>query len=282
MWKANLNRHFAKSVSALKISAFLILWSGLFHSFTLSILLFWSLTSNRVSSLTRMTTLNQFLSENQILFATLSSMSAILFFKTPLVQLWKNRRPGIPLLLRSGMRGFGFGTVMITALILNHDYEFLGLSTQLNINFLAAYAWVFRAILIFGFVFSTEFLVRIIIHDAMAKSQTRTLIENTTLILIYWVWFSPKPAEIITLGLLFWLFNSFWASVGFLSSFFILTHAILGLNFFENESSGILQLKSNLIEESILQNPHLQIMLFILLILIHYAKLKLQRETQTR
>ncbi|NDG83509.1 MAG: hypothetical protein EBX52_00540 [Proteobacteria bacterium] len=88
MWKANLNRHFAKLLPALKISSFLIFWSWIFHAFTLAILLFWSLTSNRVSSLNRMSTLNQFLSENQILFAALGSISALPFFRDTLVGRW--------------------------------------------------------------------------------------------------------------------------------------------------------------------------------------------------
>ena len=281
MWKANLNRHFTKLFPALKISSFLILWSGLFHAFTLAILLFWSLTSNRVTSLSRMSTLNQFLSENQILFATLSSLSALLFFRDALSELWKNRRIGLPNLIRASLRGFGFGTVMIFALILNHDYDFLGFSTQVNLNFLAAYAWIFRAILILGFVFSTEFLVRVIIHQHLPPGRIRPIFEASSLLLLYWVWFSPKPGEWVTLALLFSIFPSFWSSTGFIASFFILMHAVLGLNFFENETTGIFQLRANPNEETLLQSMHLQSMLVILLFLIHYAKLRLRKESLT-
>jgi hypothetical protein len=280
MWKANLNRHFAKLAPSLKISAFLILWSGLFHAFTLAILLFWSLTSNPTPGLNRMTTLNQFLSENQILFAAISSLAALMFFQDPLLDVWNARRVGLPAFLRSALRGAGFAGVMITALILNHDFEFLGLSTQVNLNFLAAYAWVFRSFLIFGFIGSTEFLVRVVVHREAERGLPRTLLETGTLLAIYSIWFAPKPSELVTLTLLFLVFNSFWSSTGFLAAFFILIHAVLGLNFFENETTGLLQLRSIRSEETLLQNPNLQAMLGILLVLIHYAKIRIRKESE--
>ncbi len=280
MWKAKLNRHFAKLAPAFKISAFLIFWSGLFHSFTLAILLLWSLTSNRVSALNRMTTLNQFLSENQILFATLSSFSALIFFKDTVKEVWRSRRSGFPEWLRASLRGAGFGTLMILALILNRDYDFLGLSTQVNLNFLASYAWIFRAVLIFGFVFSTEFLARVILRRELHSVRSQLIVENLTLLGIYAIWFSPKPGEILTLLLLFLLSRSFWSTAGFLTAFFILTHAILGLHFFENETVGIFQLKSNQPDLSLLQNGHLRVMLILLLLFIHYAKVRLRKESR--
>jgi hypothetical protein len=279
MWKANLNRHFQKLLPALKVSIFMVLWNALFHSFTLSILLFWTLTSNRVSELNRMGTLNQFLSENQILFAALASFSALAFFRTSLHELWQSRRLGLPELGKSFIRGAGFGAALILALILNREYEFLGFSTQLNLNFLAAYAWILRSVLIFFFVFSTEFLVRVILHEELSEVKYRLLVENLNLLLIYWIWFSPKPGEALTLILLFGLFPSFWASTGFLSAFFILIHAIFGLNFFENESLGVLQLKLTHSEETLLQNGHLQALLFILLASIQYVRIKPRKET---
>ncbi|MBU6154910.1 MAG: hypothetical protein KGP28_11455 [Bdellovibrionales bacterium] len=281
MWKAKLNRHFAKLTPAFKISIFLIFWNGLFHSFTLAILLLWSLTSNRVSALNRMTTLNQFLSENKILFATLSSLSALVFFKDTVSELWRSRRSGFPEWLKASLRGFGFGALMIAALILNHDYDFLGLSTQVNLNFLASYAWIFRAALILGFIFSTEFLVRVILRRELHTPRSQLVLENLTLLGIYAIWFSPKPGEVLTLVLFFLFSRSFWSSSGFLSAFFVLTHAILGLHFFENETVGIFQLKSNQPETSLLQNSHLRIMLILLLLLIHYAKVRLRKESRT-
>jgi len=280
MWKAKLNRHFAKLIPALRISTFLILWNGLFHSFTLAILLFWSLTSERVSALNRMTNLNQFLSENQILFATLSSVSALIFFKDHLQEVWRNRRSGLTELFRSGLRGAGFGTLLMLALILKGDYDFLGFSTQINLNFLAAYAWIFRAFLILCFIFSTEFLTRVVLHQRLTTVRSQLILENLTLILIYSIWFSPKPGEILSLALCFLVFRSFWSSAGFLASFFILIHAILGLNFFENETVGIFQLRGNRLDESILQNRHLQTLLLILLLLIRYAKVRLRKESR--
>lgn len=281
MWKANLNRHFAKLLPAFRIAAFLILWSGLFHAFTLAILLLWSLTSNRVPDPHRMTTLNQFLSENQILFAALGAGSALPFFKDPLIALWRDRRAGFPLLARSALRGLGFGAVMITALILNGDYEFLGLSSQVKLNFLADYAWILRSVLIFVFVFSTEFLVRLIVHRELEPGVPRTVLENLMLLVLYEVWFSPKPAELLTLFLLFSIFGSFWSSTGFLAAFFVMMHAVLGLDFFENQTAGLLQLEPGRSDENLLQNGHLQTMLAILLAMIQYAKMRLRKESTT-
>ena len=278
MWKANLNRHFTKIWPALKISGFLVLWNALFHSFTLSILLYWSLTSHQVSSLNRMSTLNQFLSENQILFAALSSVSALIFFRDQVSEVWDERRIYFSQFLRAWMRGLGFGLVMIVALIFNHSYEFLGFSTQLNLNFLASYAWILRAILIFIFVLSTEFLTQVVILQEMKDEEHRYWIQNGTLLLFYWIWFNPNFSETLTLLLIFSIFSSFWSSIGFISAFFILVHAVFGLNFFENEFAGILQLKVMKPDDSFFQNHTLQAMLLILLILIQYAKLRLRKE----
>ena len=278
MWKANLNRHFTKIWPALKISGFLVLWNALFHSFTLSILLYWSLTSNRVSSLNRMSTLNQFLSENQILFAALSSVSALIFFRDQVAEAWEERRLYLPQFFRAWMRGLGFGLVMIVALIFSHSYEFLGFSTQLNLNFLASYAWILRAFLVFIFVLSTEFLTQVVIQSELRDEDHRYWIQTGTLLLFYWIWFNPTASEQLTLILLFSIFTSFWSSIGFISAFFILVHAVFGLNFFENEFAGILQLKVMKSDESFFQNHTLQAMLLILLILIQYAKLRLRKE----
>ncbi len=279
MWKANLNRHFTKMKPALKISAFLVIWSALFHSFMLSILLYWSLTSEQVSALGRMTTLNQFLSENQILFAAASSLSAIFFFRDRIAEVWAERKIAPLNLIKASLRGIGFGSVMIGALILNHEYEFLGFSTQLGLNFLASYAWILRALLIIVFVFSTEFLAKVVILRETQDRLSRILLPDLTLLFMYWVWFNPKGGEIATLLLLFSLFSTFWSSSGFISAFFILVHAVFGLNFFENESIGILQLKVNQSEETFFQNHTLQAMLVILLILLQYVRLKLRKDS---
>jgi hypothetical protein len=279
MWKANLNRHFAKISRALKISAFLLLWNILFHSFTLSILLYWSLTSSRVPQLSRMTTLNQFLSENQILFAALSSLSALFFFRDVMFDLWTERRTVMPEFLRAWTRGMGFGISMLAALTLGHQYKFLGFSTQLDLNFLASYAWILRALLIFLFVSSTELLVRVVVKKTMPTGISSFLIQNLTLVLLYWIWFNSKPAELLTLFLLFSIFSTVWASIGFLSALFILVHAICGLNFFENEFAGLIQFKilaTN--EESFFQNHTLQAVLVILLVLIHYVRMRIRKE----
>jgi hypothetical protein len=279
MWKANLNRHFAKITRALKISAFLLLWNFFFHSFTLSILLYWSLTSARIPALYRMATLNQFLSENQILFAALSSLSALFFFKDMIFDLWRGQRNALPDFSRAGLRGLGFGIVILIALTVGHQYQFLGFSTQLDLNFLASYAWILRAILIFLFVASTELLTGVVLRNTLPRNYSRYLIQNFTLLALYWIWFNPKFSELITLLFLFSIFSNVWSSIGFLSALFILVHAICGLNFFENEFAGVVQFKVlNLNEESFFQNHTLQAVLIVILVLIAYVRVRIRKE----
>lgn len=278
MWKANLNRHFAKILPGLKISAFVVIWNSLFHSLTLSILIYGSLHSTQVTAASRLSSLNQFLSENQILFATLCSAFATFFFRDRLARYWTFRNQGLPLFFQGISRGVGLGLALLIALILHHEYDFLGFTTQLNLNFLASYAWILRALLIFVFVISTEFLVQGVLHEQLKDRAAKMIIGDLTLLFIYWIWFNPKPTEMLTLILLFQYFSSFWASSGFLGAFFVLTHAIFGLNFFENEFSGIFQIKAVKPDEDFLQNPHLQIALFIFLIILHHDKLKFRKE----
>ncbi len=279
MWKANLNRHFAKISRGLKISGFLLLWNVFFHAFTLAILLFWSLTSSRVPTLSRMTTLNQFLSENQILFAALSSLSALFFFRDVLMEVWLERRIGYAEFARAWTRGTGLGITILLGLTISHQYQFLGFSTQLDLNFLASYAWILRAILIFIFVASTELLVRVVVKNTMPKGYSSYFIQSLTLLSFYWIWFNPKLFELFTFFMLFSLFSRIWSTVGFLSAFFILLHAICGFNFFENEFAGLIQFKNlELTDESIFQNFTLQAVLAILLVLLSYVRMKLRKD----
>jgi hypothetical protein len=177
------------------------------------------------------------------------------------------------------MRGLGFGTVILVALTLGHQYQFLGLSTQLDLNFLASYAWILRAVLIFLFVASTELLVRVVVRKTMPEGLSSFFIQNITLLAFYWIWFNPRPTEILTLFFLFSIFSSVWASIGFLSALFILVHAVCGLNFFENEFAGLIQFKIlTPTEESFFQNHTLQGVLVIMLVLMAYVRMKIRKE----
>lgn len=274
MWKHNLNRQITKLKPALKISAFLMLWNGVFHGLTMSILLYWSLSSSRVPELARITTLNQFWAENQILFAALCGVTGSLFFRNQIGQLVDDRADGFRWLGIHAFRGFAFALVMVIALVLRRRYQFLGLSTQLNLNFLSSYAWILRSFLIFSFILTTEFLTRRVLHGP-------TWIRVLTQITIFWIWFFPSWSEIFSLVVLSLLFNNFWASTGFLTAIFIVTHAIFGLPFFENEFSGIFQIRSTRAEETFLQNPYLQVTLVALLVTFRYAKLLLRKESPT-
>jgi hypothetical protein len=287
MWKPNLNRHFAKIAPALKnslkISFFLIVWNGLFHSLTLSILIYWSLTSTRVSEMSRMTTLNQFWAENQILFAALSALASIFFFGDYVRRVILDGRIGLTSFGINFLRGVFFSLLLIGALILDHRYEFLGFSAQLNLNFLTSYAWFFRALLMLLFVGSTEFVTRVVLrselHDetmGVVSPVARYLVETLTHLSIYWIWFNPALPEVITLLLLFLLFQGFWSATGFISAFFIMVHAVFGLPFFENEFVGVLQLKPLTEElrgdESILQNHYLIATLILLVLAVRASR----------
>jgi hypothetical protein len=288
MSKPNLNRLFAKVFPALKVSFFLIVWNAVFHSLTLSILLYWSLTSNRVPEASRMGTLNQFWTENQILFAMICSVSGTFFFKDQLFRFLRSYSSGKRMFLINFLRGACFAVAMIVGLILIHRYEFLGFSAQLNLNFLSSYAWIFRAILILLFVISSEFLTRIVLHSEVVdapSNRTRAVLETVTHLSIYWIWFSPSTPELVTLTLIFLLFSAAWSASGFISALFIMTHAVFGLPFFENEFVGLLQLKAPINlnnEDTFLQNPYLQITLLILLIVFRLSRITtLKRKEQT-
>ena len=101
-----------------------------------------------------------------------------------------------------------------------------------------------------------------------------------TLLLLYWIWFEPHFSELLTLGLIFTTFSSFWTASGFLSAFFILNHAIFGLNFFENEFLGILQFKAlRASENNFLQNPYLQATFLVVIAFIYYTQFRLRKES---
>ena len=280
MWKPNLNRHFAKILPALKISTFLILWNGLFHSLTLSILIYWSSTSSRVPDMNRMTTLNQFLTENQILFATLCSVGGALFFRDQFLSLFVEWRAGLRSFGINFARGALFAVSMMGALILNHRYEFLGFSAQASLNFLSSYAWLFRALLLLLFVVSSELVIRVVLRrewDDEKWNLTGYGLETITHLIIYWIWFTPTFRELGALTLLFLLFQGFWSASGFISALFITTHAIFGLPFFENEFTGVIQLKPVLettrAEETFLQNSYVWATLLVLVIALRGSKL---------
>jgi len=115
-------------------------------------------------------------------------------------------------------------------------------------------------------VISIEFLTRQVYRGP-------TALRILTQLGIYWIWFFPSRAELISISMISLLFTQFWAAAGFSSALFILSHAVFGLGFFENEFSGILQIRSLRSDETFLQNPYLQVLLFLLLILFRYAKL---------
>ncbi len=261
MWKPNLNRHFT-------ISAFLILWNGLFHSLTLSILVYWSHTSLRVPELGRMSTLNQFWTENQILFATLSTCAMAVFLKDQLTPLLFHTREGIAKFGNHFAKGAAFSILLILGLTLSKHYEFLGFTAQLSLNFLTAYAWILRAFLILLFIISTESVVRVALRTAGASFVSEIL----TQLAIYWIWFNPSLRDLASLTLIFLLYRSFWAASGFLSGLMIMSHAVFGLPLFENEFVGIFQLKTLYGDQSFLQNSYVLAALGVLAVVFRGSR----------
>jgi hypothetical protein len=56
---------------------------------------------------------------------------------------------------------------------------------------------------------------------------------------------------------------------------------VCGLDFFENQTAGILQFKSGESETPVLQNLYVQVMLFILLALARYVSMKNRKELRS-
>jgi hypothetical protein len=216
-----------------------------------------------------MSTLNQFWTENQLLFATLCSVAATFFFKDQLWQTLHRFKASQKYFFANFSRGLLFGLILILGLIFNRRYEFLGFAVQLNLNFLTSYAWIFRAFLILALVASNEFLVRVVTESTFDREAPPALtfsIRLLTELAVYWIWFNPSPSECFTLLLLFSLFSHFWSATGFLSGLFIMTHAVFSLPFFENEFLGLFQLKLLKNDDRFYQNPYLQLTLVILLV----------------
>lgn len=274
MWKPNLNRHFT-------ISAFLILWNGLFHSLTLSILVYWSHSSLRVPELGRMSTLNQFWSENEFLFATISTCTMAFLLKDQFTSILLQLRTGFKKFGVNFLKGSLFSILLISGLILSKHYEFLGFSAQLSLNFLTSYAWLLRSFLILMFVLSTESVVRIVLRAAGAP----LISEIFTQLAIYWIWFNPSLQDLTSLALIFLLFRGFWSSSGFIAGLLIIAHAVFGLPLFENEFVGVFQLKALASDQSFLQNSYVLASLFVLVSVFRGSRLFMlkskRKENQT-
>ncbi len=273
MSKLKLNQHFLKMFPALKVFFFLLVWNGVFHGLALSVLLYWSLTSSKVPALNRMATLNQFWMENQVLFAALASLAGSLFFKNQMVglvqQFRSHRAMVLQTLLYQTLRGMICPLLVILCLIFSHRYEFLGFSVQLNLNFLTSYSWILRAILLLVLVASNEFLVKAVLYAAFPSDLPKTLrffFQTVAQISIYAIWFDPSVLECVTLFLLLNIAAEFWSATAFVASFFIMTHTVFSLPFFENDFQGVFQLKAARPDSFFLEDRYLQATLFILLI----------------
>ena len=237
MWKAKLNQHFAKF-------AFL-LWNLIFHSLCLSALFYLSNGSN----------FNSLWAENQTLFATISIGLFAFIFRDE----WDYKLRDLT--QARNLIAMGFTQAMVVVIIvaiqgiLSKNIEFIGLSSQLGMNFLSSYSWILRSILLCILSFTL---------NATTKSLTPGWMGLPLQIFFFWIWFQPTLLDFSFL-LVFYLMNSsFLFSTGLMGGIFVMTHAVFGSTLMGSEFSGLFQLKWSQDDTSLLHNPALILGLFFI------------------
>jgi hypothetical protein len=237
MWKAKLNQHFAKF-------AFL-LWNLIFHSLWLSALFY----------LSRGTNFNLLWAENQILFATLSIGLYAFIFRDEWTARMRDAGQARNLILFGLLQAF---VVVIFAAILgviSKELEFLGLSSQLGMNFLSSYSWVLRSILILILTFAL---------NATTKTLSPHWMGLPLQIFFFWIWFQPNFTDYCFITIFYMMNTSFLFSVGLMSGIFVMTHAVFGSALMGSEFSGLFQFKWPETENSLLHSPALILGLFFI------------------
>lgn len=237
MWKAKLNQHFAKF-------AFL-LWNLIFHSLWLSALFYLSGGSN----------FNLLWAENQILFATLSIGLFAFIFRDE--WSYKLREYGqVRNLIALGLlQAFVVVLFAVFLGILSNEIEFLGLSSQLGMNFLSSYSWVLRSILLLVLSFAL---------NATTKSLTPHWMGLPLQLFFFWIWFQPTFADFCFITVFYIMNTSFLFSLGLMGGIFVMTHAVFGSTLMGSEFSGLFQFKWQETENSLLHSPALILGLFFI------------------
>jgi hypothetical protein len=253
MWKAKLNQHFAKF-------AFLA-WNLIFHSLWLSALFY----------LSSGTSFNSLWSENHLLFATLSILLLALIFRDE----WKSRLRDMTQARNLFLFGLLQAVVVVTLAtiqaILSNNIDFLGLSSQLGVNFLSSYSWILRSTLLFILSFAL---------NATTKSFSPHWMGLPLQYFFFWIWFQPGISDYLLITFIYILNPSFLFSTGLMAGVLILTHAVLGSNFMGNEFSGLLQFKWLQDEGSLLHSPALILGLFFILFTTKLKTLLNKRKEQ--
>jgi hypothetical protein len=240
MWKAKLNQHFAKI-------AFLI-WNMIFHSLWLSALFYLS-NGSRFNSLW---------SENHLLFATLSISLLALIFRDEWKQRLRDLGQSRTLFLMGLLQAFIIVSLTTLQGILSGRFEFLGVSSQLGVNFLSSYGWVLRSVLLFALSFSL---------NATTKNLSPHWMGLPLQCFFIWTWFQPGFYDYLVIIGIYALSSSFVQSTGLMAGILILTHSVLGSDFMGSEFTGLLQFKGMQDEGSLLHSPALILGLFFILFL---------------
>jgi len=237
MWKAKLNQHFAKI-------AFL-LWNLIFHSLWLSALFFLSNGSN----------FNSIWTENQVLIATLSiGLFTFIDREDWLIRL-RDTSQAQKLLSLGALQALIVISLITVQSIFFGKIEFLGLSSQVGLNFLSSYSWLLRSILLLALSFAI---------NATTKNIKPYWTGLPLQCFFFWIWFQPGWQDLLIITGIYILNSSILFSTGLMAGIFILTHAVLGSSFMGSEFSGLLQFKWIQDEGSLLHNPALILGLFFL------------------
>jgi hypothetical protein len=255
MWKAKLNQHFAKI-------AFL-LWNLVFHSLWLSALFFLSNGSN----------FNSIWAENQLLFSTLS-IGLFSFFGR---EEWINRLRNTHQTQKLFFLGWAQALILITLITFQAIYsgkiEYLGVSSEIGLNFLYSYSWLLRSFLLLILSFAL---------NAATKNIQPHWIGFPLQCFFFWIWFQPNWTDYMILGGIYIFNSNILFSTGLMAGVFTLTHAVLGTPLMGNEFTGLLQFKWPQDESTLLDHPALILGLFLLTFMNKLRKISQNRKTQNR
>lgn len=124
--------------------------------------------------------------------------------------------------------------------------QIIGFSSQIGMNFLSSYSWVFRSLLLMAMSFSL---------NATTKNHAPSGSGIFLQLLFFWIWFRPGWQDVVLISIVYFLHPSFLFSSALMGGLMVLTHAVFGSNLLGMEFSGLLQFKWPEESYSLLQNP---------------------------
>lgn len=229
MFFQDLNQQFRLHAKALlpraRVTFAALFWNGLMQVITLGTFMLWFFrTSTRVR-------FGDSWAESQLLFAALVQFGLLWLFR----EHWSWPKPGKFLL--GVFQGALFATLMMTTMLVAQKLEFLGMTSQISLNFLSNYSWVAQSFTIIAFLFAIETFFTL---PEIAPSRT---LQALLFVGICAIWFQFNLRESISLFLLFLFAGWFKQPGGFVSGFLFFIHAIFGQSIFGIEFLGLFQLK---------------------------------------